>query len=403
MEQGETAALTFILRNGAQLFPPPASNVNIVVTTTDPNVTITNAEQFVQTLQAGSTFNVVPILLQFQSNAPDHWVVMNIDVSSDGGQFTYHLAIEFTLGTPHLLIVEDDPTSETEHFVRQTARAQDKIYDLAVSAGSESLSSDFYPDYGMVIWLSGNANSTVLTEQDKAWLSAFLQAGNKVVLSGQDLVDGTNGDDFTQYILQVIALPDTISSHAVTMTMPPFAADEWFLTTGSTGAGNQHSKTAFIPTGSTQACFYGRTEGPVAGVSFAQGHGLLFGFGIEAISGMSGSQSRAHFMDELYAWAGPLLGDVNEQPVASLPANFGIASVYPNPFNSTARINYSIPVNSNGELFIYDVLGRMVDRLTLSATSGVIQWAPSGSSGIYFAQVKWNSGQSQAIKLLQIR
>ena len=405
IEQGETAELTFTLQNAAPLFPPPANNVSITITTGDPNVVVTNGSQFVALLPAGTGFDLTPVLLQMQSSAPDHWVVLSIDVSSDGGQFTFHQSIEFTLGTPHLLIVEDDPASDVEHYVRNTIREQDKIYELAALNTGGSLPAEFYPNYGMVFWLSGNASGTVLTAQDRDWLTAFAQAGNKVVLSGQNIVDALDGSEFAQSILQVSVLPDTIPSHAVTGTADPFTPDDWFLTTGTGGAANQHEQSAFVPNDpGAQVFYYGRSgSGPVAGVSFANGNGLLVGFGMEAISGMSGSASRAQFMDRLYTWAGELLGDIDEQPTMSVPLEYGISSAYPNPFNSSASLTYSIPQGASGELFIYDVLGRVANQQVLSSASGTVHWSPEAATGIYFAQITWPGGQSKAVKLLQIR
>ena len=405
MEQGETAELTFTLLNDAPLFPPPATDVQITISTGDPDVQLSGASQFVATLPAGGSFELAPVLLQLNASAADHWVVVNIDIVCNGGAVTVHQDIEFTLGTPHILIVQDDPTSDVEHFVTALVRDQDRIYDTMGLDAGQSLPADRHLGYGMVIWLSGNANGDILTAQDQVWLTSFMQAGNKVVLSGQDIADNLSGTEFAQNVLQVEVTSDTVLSHAITMTAAPFAPETWYLTTGTDGAANQRTQTSFIPTGSSsQVSYYGRLgSGPVSGVSFANGNGLLFGFGMEAISGMSGSASFADFMDHLYAWAGDLLGDVGNTPVSALPTRIEIVSAYPNPFNASTTLAYNVPANVQAELIVFDVLGRIVQSMELPTSGHMIQWQPRAASGLYFAQIRWQGGQTEPIKLLQLR
>jgi hypothetical protein len=225
------------------------------------------------------------------------------------------------------------------------------------------------------------------------------------VLSGQNIVDALSGSDFAQNVLGVQVLNDPVPSHAVTVSGAPFASGEWFLLTGSGGAANQTQPDIFNVLGSSQEiCHWGRAEtGPAAGVLFADGKGVLLGFGMEAVSGMAGSVPRANLLNELYTWAGGLLGDVSEPPTATAPTAWRLGPAYPNPFNASTTILYSVPANARGELVIYDVLGRLVQALALPSTSGVMQWAPRQTSGIYFAQIRWSGGQSEPIKLLQLR
>jgi hypothetical protein len=406
IEQGEIVELIFRLTNDAPLYPPPATNVQITVTTADPNITIDNGTQTVASLPAGSSYQMTPVLLHINAAAPDHWAIIEVSVSANGGSATFHQSLEFTVGLPRVLIVKDDPVTQYEDFVTASLRTNDRIYDqLELSAG-QSLAVDRLPTSGMAIWLSGNARGAILTAQDQSTIQNYLAAGNKIVLSGQNIVDNLDGSPFAQDILQVAIESDSLRSSAVTATGNPLTDGEWFLLTGTDGAANQREQSSFTPLGSSHSiAYYGRTViGASAVVSFANENGLLFGFGIEAVSGMgSDDTDRGALLDELLRWAGIPAGGVSDPSQTLLSESFSLGPVYPNPFNSTTSIRYTIPSPLGGELRIFDVLGRMVESRLLMQSAGEIHWSPSVASGIFFAQIQWNGGQTKPIKIALLK
>ena len=73
------------------------------------------------------------------------------------------------------------------------------------------------------------------------------------------------------------------------------------------------------------------------------------------------------------------------------PQNFELSPAYPNPFNPITTINYWLPANANLTLFIYDLQGRLVEKLyegIENAGYHEIKWNASAlSSGIYFVKI----------------
>lgn len=72
-------------------------------------------------------------------------------------------------------------------------------------------------------------------------------------------------------------------------------------------------------------------------------------------------------------------------------------SIYPNPFMDHVSIQLTTPLNA-GEVYIYDLTGRVVARLPFETDSGeaVVIWSPSsedhgGSNGVYFAKLGGSS------------
>lgn len=73
---------------------------------------------------------------------------------------------------------------------------------------------------------------------------------------------------------------------------------------------------------------------------------------------------------------------------SQIPANYSLSQNYPNPFNPATNIKFSIPVNTNVKLAVFDVLGREVERLVngiLKAGIYTADWIASDHpNGIYF-------------------
>ena len=81
--------------------------------------------------------------------------------------------------------------------------------------------------------------------------------------------------------------------------------------------------------------------------------------------------------------------------------DFSLSPAYPNPFNATTTIPFSLPDRASVSLRIYDLNGRLVQDLSppgsLNSGQHEIVWnAPSLSTGIYF--VRLESGEKSAVR-----
>jgi hypothetical protein len=95
----------------------------------------------------------------------------------------------------------------------------------------------------------------------------------------------------------------------------------------------------------------------------------------------------------------------------SFEANVGLLNNYPNPFNPTTEIKYSLPKAGKVSLVIYDILGREVTTLVNQIQEpGYYSTTFNGSnyaSGVYIARIIVNSADKQAyiktIKMLMTK
>jgi hypothetical protein len=96
---------------------------------------------------------------------------------------------------------------------------------------------------------------------------------------------------------------------------------------------------------------------------------------------------------------------------SSVPESRGVASSFaysasPNPFNSSTRLVFTLPRAGSVSLDIFDITGRLVERLSAGrrdAGPHVVDWQADGlPSGVYLARLS-SPGNVQTRKLLLIR
>jgi len=79
----------------------------------------------------------------------------------------------------------------------------------------------------------------------------------------------------------------------------------------------------------------------------------------------------------------------------AFPSGFGMVSPYPNPFNAVVRFSYSLPIASKVDLGVYDLNGRLIQRLIngqQEAGEYRALWNGDGSpAGLYFLHLKAGS------------
>jgi hypothetical protein len=90
---------------------------------------------------------------------------------------------------------------------------------------------------------------------------------------------------------------------------------------------------------------------------------------------------------------------VDEKKVAA-PEQFSLSQNYPNPFNPTTEIHFAIPERSDVQLTIYNLLGKVVNKVTynnLNVGNYSYVWNSKDlhgnnvASGIYFYELRAGS------------
>ena len=110
------------------------------------------------------------------------------------------------------------------------------------------------------------------------------------------------------------------------------------------------------------------------------------------------SDTLVNMTEEEYYGTAPDMGAFESQytvgidPLSIFPSTFSLNPAYPNPFNPSTTISYSVETNGRLSLQIYDIAGRLVETLVNGITEpGIytVKWDASGySSGVYFVQLQ---------------
>ncbi len=95
-----------------------------------------------------------------------------------------------------------------------------------------------------------------------------------------------------------------------------------------------------------------------------------------------------------------------EQMYHAAPAGFAITGVYPNPFNPTVQVRYAVPRTTVIAASVYDLRGRLVAVLDPGAVGPgqhLLTWRPSGPAGLYFLQLRSDSGWRETRRLIYLK
>ncbi|MDH3252379.1 MAG: membrane dipeptidase, partial [Ignavibacteria bacterium] len=90
-------------------------------------------------------------------------------------------------------------------------------------------------------------------------------------------------------------------------------------------------------------------------------------------------------------------------PQYTIPSSIRLEQNFPNPFNPSTTINFSIPEAGNVRITVYTILGQQLDSRTAFLESGEyrIDWTATGGAGVLFYSIELN-GKTQTRKMVQL-
>lgn len=274
--------------------------------------------------------------------------------------------LDFELTPAPVLLVDDDGGSLYEvYFTVPLVNAGYDTYVWNVQENGEA--QDELQLFQAVIWFTGNETENTLTAGDESALIGFLDLGGNLLLTGQNIAEDIASEPFLADYLGVSFESANSGQYQVYGTPEdPVTSGMNLLLVGAGGAQNQTSTDVI---GSVypgiEAMNYAGGAQPGAAVRVESDYKSIFvGFGLEGVSGLAGSTSRQEFLDVVLQWFEVPSG-VPFSPETTLPQDFELLSLSPNPFNSNVSIDFFLPVAEFVDLNVFNVSGQSVAKKVL--------------------------------------
>lgn len=333
---------------------------------------------------------------------PDIGVSLNVDVNA-----------------ADIMFVNDDNTTDFESFFVSSLGNQQVSYYLWRTFEQGSPDSSVYNRFDspiQVIWYTGNADTSVLSEQEQLGLTHLLNGGGRLFLTGQNIAESSPSDTLLAGYLGISFDQNVVGPIVRGVENDPIG-DGLFLSTAG-AANNQISKDGLLITGNAQTILqYGpSTPLGIAGVRTEDGSkgwkSVYLGFGFESINNSAGL--RDTLLTRIFEWFDAVtgIGEPNTDISDLLPASFELFQNFPNPFNPSTTIRFAVPERSEIRLIVYNSLGQKIRLLTRENYAPgyyEVEWdgrddfGSSVASGVYLYKLISENGISQARKLLLLK
>jgi hypothetical protein len=381
-------------------------NITARLTSVDPSIELPAAVYGIKILEDEydkiSNDLVIPCSFSVRTGAVGHLANLKLHLTADNN-YTTVVSFDVKIGSPNVLLVDDDDGANYEQYFDQPMSLA-RIYSDKWEVKSSGIPAfaDVLQNYQTVIWFTGDDRTSSLTREEQQAISAYLDQGGWLVLTGQDIgydliADGTPGDSsFYANYLHAELVSDSVKSTRVRGEVGDPIANGLFIyfedKPGS--AGNQRSPSSIAPREGASSFLRYIPQNSTAGIRYMddqKGYRLVYlAFGFEGISGPY-QDSAQQLLNRIFSWFSGETG-MDQLKFENVPKKYELEQNYPNPFNPTTMIRYHLPRSDRVELDIFNLRGQKIKTLVdESQTAGVYELIWDGrddfglpvASGIY--------------------
>lgn len=397
LEINETGNIVFSVRN---LEPVPCDSIHISFSIDDNEILILNSTAIDSILSSQTKLITIPGAVKLNSGFVNKMIWVKFTLASKFNQVTDSFRV--VAGLPEILVISrSDVPSHIDYY----ETALDSINILPeLQTGSDF---PYMHRRKVLIYTTGNRRDSLFSQAEIDSLTAYLQHGGKLFISGQNAAEFLQ-QNFPGFLYNNIGVRWVKNNTPLTRNVYGIVSDPigsqipMLRFNGPDGAGNERSTDVLADTGGFNIAFsYKNTS--VEGAAGWHENGLLgskvffMGFGFESINNLESSQSRNQIMAAIMNWF-DLPVSVSDEDIAAV-FGFSLYQNYPNPFNPQTNIAYELPASVFVNLALYDVTGaKVADLYNGKQDAGRHQVTVDAaalklSSGIYI--VRMNSGAIQ--------
>ena len=384
VEAGESGRIFF---NVSNIFDKAADTASIGVWTDEVGISIPDFP--VDFSIKGDTTKTLEVSIPFFVGVdffPPRMVDFNVKMFSGAYQFQF-TGVSIPIGFPDTLIVKSDLNDNSyEDYYTSAFDSMGRNYELwDQSQGTPNLLSN----RNTIIWFSGDADSQTVSADYQDSLSAFLDNGGNLLITGKNIGNDIGDTDFYRNYLHTKWIGET-PTLLFNGLEGSFTEGMLIGATGDDGAANQRNEIDLLVPDSNLAsqAIFESPDGVVATATNSDYKVVYLGFGFEAVTApLSIFTSRDTLMSAIMDWFRTVVS-VDEEKGVVTPLAFGLEQNFPNPFNPLTEINYAIDKAGRTKLDVYNLLGQkvvtLVDGFKLPGRFRVRWDATEFASGVYF-------------------
>ncbi|MBU1881464.1 T9SS type A sorting domain-containing protein, partial [bacterium] len=387
-DPGETVELSIVVQNHpeAQI----AEGITGMLVCDDEAVTVTSGSvSYGSVLPGDIGFNSTPYTFTVDATDP-HWTEFRVIFTDTYGS-EQDVSFELELGRPEILVVDDDGGENYQSLYTLTFDSLDTFVDVWTQTDA-AISAEELMRYDAVVWLNGNAASTLDNDEQTA-LATYMDAGKALFFSSKSAgLDIGSTAFYSDYLHAAFVSDDAgmVFSAKGAEGCPFITPDDSLLFVGGSGAGNFQSCDVISPMTGAQSVVTYASSSDVGGVYYTGDYNLIyFAFPFETVTYTPNYMNRQTLLANVMDWL--MTVGVKPVPGQGKPLEFALSSVYPNPFNPVVTISYQQAAYSSVKLQIYDIAGKLVDTLVEgSYPAGYYQVTFNGTglaSGLYLARL----------------
>jgi hypothetical protein len=308
-EAGETVEIYFTVSNLWQ----PLSGAAVTASASVGGINFTNDYAYLGEIATGASADNYGDPLEFvvDSPFPGKPVIFTLHVEGNDGSYAHDFDKEVAVGSPEILVVDDDSGSAQNYssYYTTSLDSLNYIYDIwdTQNKGEPTFS---FNDYQYLIWFTGDHKTELFSRAEVESLMSFLDNGGGLFLSSQDAVEVLSGSSDSWNILFLndylhVGYDGNNGKHLVAGNPADEVGGDLWIYPGSTpGAANQTSKDNLVPDFQADTILVYANTGfvptdLVAGARFGNEvfQVVVFGFGFEAINS-SGNYFHGHWLSK---------------------------------------------------------------------------------------------------------
>lgn len=415
-EPGETIDFIVIVDNDATW--TGMSDISAILRTDDPTITITDSLATFPDLAIGQSGDnwADPFTFEVGASEP-HTMEFTVEIESTPPSFVGDHSIEVLIGHPAILLVDDD---EGEQYQEKFEEILGDSFGLVLDVWdvtTHGSPDEWVENAEVVIWFTGEATDSTLTEGDRTALATYLDGGGNLFLTGENIAEDLDGTGFLSDYLHASLVGPSSPDYYMEGVPGDTISDGWLIINDT-----QTSMDILSPVGGDSVLTY--PSGGTAAVRYEGGYKVVFfGFGFEWINNqVPAATHRLEVMEKILEWFGMEVVGVEDgppEPPEETPV-FWLGQSYPNPMQRSAAIRYVVPgsgiasgpgsaAGQHVTLKVYNILGQHVRTVvdgTQSPGEHVVAWDRRSETGravapgVYFYRL--GIGEESATRKLVI-